>query len=122
MQKPAAGFAQVSFKRIGYSRPARLMDTPLRRFRGLMFKRKVEEPLLFIFPSANRHANAIHSFFCPRFDAAFISKANKVLDYFPNVAPNQPLIVPSGQPSMLIEAPANSLKGLKPGDSLTLRL
>jgi uncharacterized membrane protein (UPF0127 family) len=96
------------------------MDTPLKRMRGLMFATHVEEPLFFVFNAVGRRENAIHSFFCPRFDAAFITPGLRVADYLPNIAPNNPLIVAKAPSKYLIEAPPNSLKGLKPGARLSV--
>lgn len=122
LKKPAGKFAQIEFKGIGYKAKAKIMQTPFQRMMGLMFKRKVTEPLLFVFPTVNRHANSIHAFFCPYFDAAYLSEDGVVIDYFQNVAPYTALIVPTEDPAMLVEAPPNSLSGLKKGDRFTLRL
>ena len=71
-----------------------------------MFERQgVQQPLLFIFPNTGRHSNAIHSFFCPPFDAAFISPRMRVVHYIPNILPSNPLITPLKDCSMLVEAP-----------------
>ncbi len=104
----------ISFPQIKYSSKAILQNTSFKRLKGLMFKSEVGLPLLFEFPTSNRHSNAIHSFFCPHFDAAFIDENNLVTDYFQDVRPSKPLIVPSKDCVRLVEASAFSLKGLKP--------
>ncbi len=112
--------AQIRFPRIGYTSTAKVLSTPLARARGLMFKRRVAEPLLFVFPTTSRHANSIHSFFCPPFDAAFVSTEMKVVDYMRNVPANKPLLVPRGDCGYLVEALPESLAGLRPGDKFAV--
>ncbi|MBI3588593.1 DUF192 domain-containing protein [Candidatus Micrarchaeota archaeon] len=90
-----------------------VMDSPLKRARGLMFSRKVALPLFFEFESSGRRRNSIHSVFCPPFDAIFLNERMRVVDIRINVRPYTSIIVPSVACKFLIEAPAFSAKGKK---------
>ena len=96
-------------------------DTAWKRCRGIMFRQKVEKPLLFSFDEAGRKRNSIHSFFCfARFDAIFLDGAKRVVDVRENVAPFVPLIVPSAPAKYLIECAAGEARKRKvrPGQKL----
>ncbi|NUN11117.1 DUF192 domain-containing protein [Candidatus Micrarchaeota archaeon] len=73
------------------------------KLKGLMFSSRVEKPLVFFFTNSARTENAIHSFFCPRFDAVFISKDFIVVDVFENIAPWNPFISSSRDAKYLVE-------------------
>lgn len=49
------------------------------KLRGLMFAPRVEKPLLFVFTNERSGENAIHSLFCPAFDAIFINSKGVVV-------------------------------------------
>lgn len=60
--------------------PCIVVDSFFGRLRGLMFSASVKKPLLFVFDEPARHA--IHSFFCPAFDAVFVGEDGRVVDVF----------------------------------------
>ncbi len=96
-------------------------DTGWKKFKGIMFRKKVETPLLFSFDETGRKRNAIHSFFCfARFDAIFIDGQKKVVDMVGNIGPFIPLIVPSSPVKYLVECAAGEAhkKGVKKGTKL----
>ena len=88
-----------------------------KKFRGLMFRRKAV-PLLFVFDSEMRERNAIHSFFCPRFDAVFLDRRKKIVGVERNIAPWKIAVFPRKAFIYLLELPAGVSKGLREGDTL----
>ncbi|MFH1199852.1 MAG: DUF192 domain-containing protein, partial [Candidatus Micrarchaeota archaeon] len=61
----------VSRKRILYSE-CEVADTAWKRFKGIMLRKRLDAPLLFVLPQESRSRAAIHSLFCIRFDAVFL--------------------------------------------------
>ena len=89
------------------------------RARGIMFRRRFEKPLLFIFPRVSRLGSAIHSFFVfVEFDAVFLDEEKKVVDIRQSIKPFTPVIIPRAPAKFLIEAPAGwvAKSGLKTGE------
>lgn len=82
-----------------------LADNTLRRVVGIMFKDKNFIPLIFIFPKESILLPTIHSFFCPPFDAVYLDKNKKVVDFYENVPPFKLSISPKFPSKYLIEAP-----------------
>ena len=96
-------------------------DSFFKRAIGIMFRRRLEKPMLFTFPQAGTSMNSIHSFFCfIRFDAVFLDEGKRIVDVRERIMPFTPLIVPKKPAKYLVEAPAGwaKRKGLKAGDRL----
>ncbi len=91
----------------------------LRTFRqqlwGLMFSPRVREPLLFVLSAPRRFA--IHSLFCPPFDAVFLDADSRVIDVFA-VRSIQLSIRPRREALYLIEGPPGFGSGLKEGQAV----
>ena len=100
-----------------------LCATPREKRRGLMFRSKAV-PLLFEFDSEARSANAIHSFFCPRFDAVFLDGSRRAVDIRENLAPWNPWIAPKKPAKYLLELPAGEAqkKRVKAGEKLDFKV
>ncbi|PIT85819.1 hypothetical protein COU36_01105 [Candidatus Micrarchaeota archaeon CG10_big_fil_rev_8_21_14_0_10_59_7] len=96
---------------------ARLCDGFFSKFRGLMFRREAV-PLLFVFDSEARERNAIHSFFCPRFDAVFMDRRKRIVGVEKNIAPWKIAVFPRKAFGYLLELPVGGAKGLREGDAL----
>ncbi len=98
-----------------------LADTTRKRLRGLMFRRNIKKPLLFIMPSESRELSAIHSFFVffP-FDAVFLNSKGVVVDVRSEVKPFTSKITPKKPAKYLIEMKAGEAKrrGIKVGSKL----
>ncbi|MFA6049112.1 MAG: DUF192 domain-containing protein [Candidatus Micrarchaeia archaeon] len=93
-------------------------DTPMKRFLGIMFRKKISRPLLFKFQAEARFANSIHSFFClVPFDAVFLDSKKRVVDVVEAIPPFRLLIVPKAPALYLVEGPAGFAKatGLRKG-------
>lgn len=89
-------------------------DTFLKRARGLMFRRRIERPLIFIFPSTSRINGAIHAFFVFfHFDAIYLDEGKRVVDVREGIPPFWPLVVPAKPAKYLVEAPAGWAKRMK---------
>lgn len=95
----------------------KVCETILQKMKGLMF-RKSATPLLFVFETEATTANSIHSFFCPRFDAVFLSASKEIVDLRQNIAPWNPWIAPKKAAKYLIELPANGAKKVRIGEKL----
>jgi uncharacterized membrane protein (UPF0127 family) len=98
-----------------------LADTMLKRARGLMFRRSIKKPLLFIMPAESRGASAIHSFFVffP-FDAVFLNSKGVVVYVRSQIKPFTLNITPKKPAKYLIEMKAGEAKrrGIKVGSRL----
>jgi len=79
---------------------------------GIMFKKKLEKPMLFFFSRKASFENSIHSLFCfVTFDAIFLDENRKIVQT-QTVKPFTLNITP--KPSLyLIEAPEGSVKKFK---------
>ena len=87
-------------------------STHFRKMKGIMFK-KAFEPLLFDFDEEGTRRNAIHSFFCPQFDAVFLDSSKKIVDVIPQIKPWNPFIVPAKPARYLTETPAGDAKRVR---------
>lgn len=98
-----------------------IADTMLKRAKGLMFRSKIEKPILFILPSESRELNSIHSLFVffP-FDAVFLDSKGVVVDIRENIQPFTFSITPKKPAKYLIEFGAGQAKkrGIKLGKRL----
>lgn len=112
---------RLTFPRARLTFPVRVLSTPSELRSGLMFSPHVIESLFFIFPESGRLRNAIHSFFCPPFDAVFLDSKKRVVDIRRLLPPFHPLIVPAKASKYLLEAPAGSCFRLRVGDSAKLK-
>ncbi|MFH1780151.1 MAG: hypothetical protein ABH803_03335 [Candidatus Micrarchaeota archaeon] len=88
-------------KRLVYDNAVALKNS-LAKARGLMFSSRVLRPLVFFFSKPSRTGASIHSFFCPEFDAIFVSEDFVVTDVFSRVKPNA-FFPPSRKALFLIE-------------------
>ena len=91
--------------------------TLFEKARGLMFRAKAI-PLLFDFGRDGSRANAIHSIFCPVFDAVFLNERKRVVCIMENVKPFQLLLYSQKPCRFLIELPQGESRKVKMGDSL----
>ncbi len=82
---------------------------------GLMFSKRVHEPLLFVLPTPRRFA--IHSLFCPHFDAVFLDAQRRVIDVFA-VRSIRLWIRPRRVALYLVEGPPGFGSGLKEGHAV----
>ncbi len=84
------------------------------RFSGLMFRKRFTKPLLF----TGNGAIAIHSLFCPVFDAVFLDRNRRIVKLL-TVKPWTPLV--STKAFFLFECPPGTIAKftLKKGDKLT---
>ncbi len=98
-----------------------LCNTVWKKARGLMFRRKHEKPLLFIFNRKARLANSIHSFFVffP-FDAVWLDENMKVVDIKQNIKPFTPNLSPKKPAKYLLEFPAGKSKNLRIGEKVSI--
>lgn len=88
---------ETSFKAIA-------AKTFLEKMRGIMFASPRFTPLLFEF-ARETHLNAIHSLFCPPFDAVFLNSRKQVVDV-KKVEPFAFFVMPRAPAKYLIELPA----------------
>ena len=98
-----------------------MLQTPGERAQGLMFKAKVQAPLAIPFASTGRRRNALHSFFCPLFDAVFLDSNGRVVDLRVRVKPNQLLVIPAKPCKMVIEVPPGESRKVRLGQLLVLK-
>ncbi|MEM3556256.1 MAG: DUF192 domain-containing protein [Candidatus Micrarchaeia archaeon] len=100
-----------------------LADTFFKRARGLMFRRKIEKPLLFILPTESRELSSIHSLFVffP-FDAVFLNSKGVVVDVR-RVKPFTLNVTPKKPAKYIIEMEAGEAerRGIGVGDRLPSR-
>lgn len=87
-----------------------VMDTPIKRTSGLMFRKNVTKPLLFVFPT--EQTIPIHSFFCPHFDVIFLDRRKVVVDFKSDVKPSGTYTA-KAPAKYMIEASAGSIKKFK---------
>lgn len=92
-----------------------VLRTFAEQLRGLMFSRNADVPLLFVLPEPRRFA--IHSMFCPPFDAVFLDAERKVIDVFA-VRSTRFWIQPRREALYLIEGPPGFGSGLKEGQAV----
>ena len=89
----------------------KVADSFSSRLLGIMFRRKLEKPLLFVFDSEAGLANSIHSLFVfVEFDAVFLDGKKRVVDIRRGIRPFTPMIVPKAAAKYLVEAPAGWAK------------
>lgn len=97
-------------------------DSAWKRTRGLMFRRRIEKPLLFVFPVSSQVECSIHAFFVffP-FDAVYLDEKKRVVDVRERIKPFTPIIFPKKKAKYLIEAPAGWAKKnkVKPGVAIS---
>ena len=79
------------------------------KLRGLMFAPRVEKPLLFVFTNERSSENAIHSLFCPAFDAIFINSNGVVVGAFEVRSPKL-FVCPEEQFKFLVETFPGDIK------------
>ncbi|MEM0475829.1 MAG: DUF192 domain-containing protein [Candidatus Norongarragalinales archaeon] len=94
---------------------AKLAESLFSKAKGIMFAAPTFTPLLFDFGREARLSNAIHSFFCPAFDAVFLDSQKRVTQT--TVVRPWRFLVPATPSRFLIELPLGEAKrlGLKKG-------
>jgi len=100
----------------------RIAGTAFERMRGIMFSQPRFSPLLIRFNAQGRKRNALHSFFCPPFDALFLDSSGRVVDVLAHAPRNSAFIVPRQAYESVIELAAGEAesKGVAVGDVLVL--
>jgi uncharacterized protein len=81
-------------------------NTAWKRFKGIMLRKRIDVPMLFILPKESRYRAAIHSLFCISFDAVFLDSAKTVVDVRGSVSPWKFTIIPKRPAKYLIETAA----------------
>lgn len=100
----------------------RIAGTAFERMRGIMFSPERFPPLLIRFNSQGRKRNALHSFFCPPFDAVFIDASGRVVDVLAPAPKNSAFVVPRQAYESVIELAAGEAgrNSVAVGDVLVL--
>jgi len=86
---------------------------------GIMFSHARFSPLIIEFGLEARGLNAIHSFFCPSFDAVFLDSRKRVVDVA-RVKPFSFSIVSRAPCKFVVELPAGNAQRLKLSKGLKL--
>lgn len=81
-------------------------DTSFKKAIGIMFRKRIEKPMLFTFFTRGRIS--IHSFFCPLFDAVFLDDRKRVVDIYRQIRSGQ-IIVSKEIASYLVEFPPGTV-------------
>jgi uncharacterized protein len=98
-----------------------LADTPWKKTKGIMLRKKLEKPVLFVLEEESKSRAAIHSFFCLiKFDCIFLDANKKVVDIVENIGPNRPYIPPKAKAKYFIECIGGDAKrlGIRIGERL----
>ncbi|OIO26289.1 hypothetical protein AUJ14_02125 [Candidatus Micrarchaeota archaeon CG1_02_55_22] len=90
--------------------------------RGIMLSQERFPPLLIRFNAPGLKRNALHSFFCPSFDAVFLDSSGRVVDVMAPAPRNSAFIVPRQAYESVIELSAGEAerKGVATGDVLVI--
>lgn len=99
----------------------RITDNFFERAQGIMFCKKEFVPLLIVFAQEGEKTNALHSFFCPPFDAVFLDGSGKVVEVKKNIAPNSPAIISCRNCKMVLEMPAKQSSGIEAGKKIVFK-
>lgn len=89
-------------------------ETFLEKAIGIMFCKKKFVPLLIAFNRSGKAPNALHSFFCPPFDAFFLN-GERIVDVKKNIPTNSATIVSSRDCNAVLEAPSGLLSAKRGG-------
>ncbi len=90
------------------------MDTFLEKLKGNMFKKNINEILIF-------KTNAIHTFFClKQLDIIMLDKDYKVKYIYKNFQTKK-IIFPKKDVKYTLELPVNKIENIKVGDILTIK-
>jgi len=89
-----------------------VLETLFEKLKGLVFSKRVVQPLLFVFAREATAENAIHSFFCPHFDAIFINAQDVAVDAL-EVRSSRFFICPAKPFKYLIETFPGDIKKYK---------
>lgn len=79
-------------------------ENSFERAKGIMFWRSVTRPYVIAFRQKDRKLNAIHSYFCPPFDAVFLDRRGVVVDVVPDI-PAGRLVTPAADCTAILECP-----------------
>ena len=93
-----------------------LADNLIAHTKGIMFRKKIDKPMLFIF--SNEQPVSIHSFFCIPFDIIYMDKFGKVINILYQVQPSN--VLPKVKCKYILECRAGDArkKKIKMGDKL----
>ena len=86
-----------------------------------MFSKRVASALAIPFPTTGRRRNALHSLFCPVFDAIFLDAAERVVDVQARIRPNRLFIVSRKACKLVLEVPPGQSSRVRVGDRLVLK-
>jgi len=94
-----------------------LADSLLKQMKGIMFRKRLKRPVLFIF--GGEQSISIHSFFCIPFDIIYINNFGKIIEINENV--NSDCVLPKTTCKYIIECNLGEVKRkkLKKGDLLS---
>ncbi|MEM5832090.1 MAG: DUF192 domain-containing protein [Candidatus Aenigmatarchaeota archaeon] len=90
-----------------------------KRLRGLMFRRKIDKPLVIVLEKESRINSIIHSFFVFfKFDAVFLNSKNVVVDLKEDIMPFTLFILPKKPAKFVIELKKGEIRrrNIKIGD------
>ena len=98
-----------------------LCDTPSKKIRGLMFRKKHKKTLLFVFSKPGRVMNAIHSFFVffP-FDAVWLDEEKRVIQV-QRIKPFTFIAYPKRPAKYLLEMPIGKAKRIHEGQKINFK-
>jgi uncharacterized membrane protein (UPF0127 family) len=96
------------------SREEEIAGTLWKRMRGLMFRKRIDKPLIFILPRKTRFEASIHMFFVffP-IDLVYLDENWKVVDLREKIAPFTLNVTPIAPAKYFIELGAGSIKKFK---------
>jgi uncharacterized membrane protein (UPF0127 family) len=103
-------------KKIVLWKELELADNPIAQIKGIMFRKKIYKPMLFIF--SNEQPVSIHSFFCVPFDIIYMDRFGKVTDILHQVQPGN--VLPKIKCKYILECKSGDArkKKIKKGDKL----
>lgn len=96
---------------------AEVADSFLKHMRGIMFMKRIEKPLLFVFKKDG--PVSIHSYFCIPFDIIYLDKFGKVKEMVERVRPGS--VLPTIGCKYIIECSAGEIrkKKIRKGDKIS---
>jgi len=92
-------------------------DSFLKHLKGIMFMKRIEKPLLFVFKK--EAPVSIHSYFCIPFDILYLDKFGKVREFVERVRPGS--VLPKVVCKYIIECSAGEIrkKKIRKGDKIS---
>ncbi|MEK6954694.1 MAG: DUF192 domain-containing protein [Candidatus Micrarchaeota archaeon] len=96
-------------------------DTPWKKTKGIMLRKELTTPLLFVLEKESIARAAIHSYFCLiPFDAIFLNAKREVVEIKENIPPWRIYIAPKKPAKYFIECAGGEAKkrGIRIGEKL----